>query len=148
MPFVTFIPCPPHIRSPSHQDKRHNFHKEPTPPTSLSPPPLHTRTGLLLPLTRVHFHLRRFPNLFIKIIGFHRDDVEVVGELACCGAEAKVGDGWDGDGAGFEAEGPFVSGFVLEFEFEGLVLEVSEAGFGGDAGAADAPGLVGNVAVR
>lgn len=124
MPFVTFIPRPPYIRSPSHQNKRHNLHEEPSPPTALSPLPFHPRTSLLLPLTWVHFYLRRLPNLFIEILRFYGDDVEVVRELTCFGAEAKVGDGRDGDGTRFEAEGPFLGGFVLEFEFKGLVLEV------------------------
>jgi len=143
MPLVTFIPRAPDIRSPTYQNQRYNLHEEPTPPTSLPSLPLHPRTRLLPPLIRVYLHPCSLCRLrFIEILRFHGDDVEVVGKLAGFGAEAEVGHGGDGDGGGLEAEGPFLGGFVLEFEFEGLVLEIGEAGLGGDAGAADASGLV------
>lgn len=142
MPLVTLIPSPPHVCSAAHHNERHNFHEEPTPPTSLAPLRLHPWARLLLAFTPVHLDLRPIRDWrFIQILRLHDDDVEVVGELARFSAEPEVGDGGNGDGGGFEAEGPFFGRFVLEFELEGLVLEVGQAGFGGDVGAADTPSL-------
>ena len=42
-----------------------------------------------------------------------REDVVVVVQLTSFRAEAEIGDGGKGDGAGFEAFGPFVGGEVL-----------------------------------
>jgi hypothetical protein len=65
----------------------------------------------------------------------------VVVELARFGGEAEVGDGRRLVVCDFEAGRPFVLGLVLQVEFEGLVGEVGEAGFGGELGVADAAGL-------
>ena len=65
----------------------------------------------------------------------------VVGELACFGGEAEVGDGRDFEVGYLEALRPFVFGLVLEFEAEELVLEVGQARFRGDLGVTDAAGL-------
>lgn len=69
----------------------------------------------------------------------------VVAELAGLAGETQVGDGGDGD-VGFgsgqrEAVGPAVFGLVLQVKREGLVLEVGQARFGGDGGAAKTTGL-------
>lgn len=65
----------------------------------------------------------------------------VVGELACFGGEAEVGDGRDFEVGYLEALRPFVGGLVLQFEAQVLVLEVGQARFGGDLGVADSAGL-------
>jgi hypothetical protein len=66
----------------------------------------------------------------------------VIAEFAGFCGEAEVCDGRDFEVGDLEACGPFVDGFVLEFEFEVLVGEVGEFGNGGDLGVADASGLV------
>jgi hypothetical protein len=65
----------------------------------------------------------------------------VVGELAGLSAEAEVCDGRDFEVLDLEALGPFVFGLVLEIELEGLVGEVGEASFGGNAGVTDSTSL-------
>ncbi len=67
----------------------------------------------------------------------------IIAQLARFGREAKVGDGGEGEGPGLEAFGPLVFGFVEEVDFEGFLLEVGEADFGGGGGCADAAGLWG-----
>lgn len=77
----------------------------------------------------------------VQVERLDRDDVEVVRELARLGGEAQVGDGRDLEVGDLEAEGVLVFGLVLQLELEERVLEVGDAGFGGDLGVADAAGL-------
>lgn len=134
MPFRSPIHRIPHIRTPTNHAKQHNFYKQPPPPTTL---PSSIRI-IAPPLWFAPFVLGAFDRLAaVEVVCLDRDDVEVVAQFAGLGAEAEVGDRGDGDGAVLEAEGPQVVGLVLEFEFEGLVLEVGEAGFGGDGCASD-----------
>lgn len=79
----------------------------------------------------------------VQVLGLDGDDVEVVAQLACLGAEAEVCDGRDFEVGDLEAQGVFVLGLVLQLELEERVLEVGQAGFGGDLGVADAAGLEG-----
>ena len=54
----------------------------------------------------------------MKIIRADGYDVVIVSKLACMGAESKVGGLREFKGLSLEAFGPFIFGFVLEFDFE------------------------------
>ena len=67
----------------------------------------------------------------MHVVRLHLYDIVVVGQLAGLGAETEVVDGREFESTGLEAVGPFVGGFVLQFNPEGLFLVVGEADFGG-----------------
>ena len=74
----------------------------------------------------------------VQVLGLDADDVVVVAQLARLGAEAEVRHGGDGGRLErLEAQFPLILGLVLELELEALVLEVREAGLGGDGLGAD-----------
>ena len=81
----------------------------------------------------------------VEVVGLDGHDVVVVAQLAGLGGEAEVGDRGDGDvgvrGIQREAVVPGVLRLVLQVQGQGLVLEVGQAGFGGDGGASEATGL-------
>lgn len=79
----------------------------------------------------------------VQVLCLDGDDVEVVAQLACFGAEAEVCDGRDFEIGDLEARRVFVLGLVLQLELEERVLEVGQARFGGDLGVADPAGLEG-----
>jgi hypothetical protein len=69
----------------------------------------------------------------------------VVAQLTGLSGETEVSNGGNGDvrlvGIEGKAVGPRIFGLVLQFQGEGLVLEISETGFGGDGGAAKTTSL-------
>lgn len=77
--------------------------------------------------------------LRVEVVRLDRDDVVVVRELACLGAEAKVGNvGNRGRVGRVKAERPLVLVLILQLYLELLVLEVCDAHLGGHIGVADA----------
>lgn len=69
----------------------------------------------------------------------------VVAELTSLRRKTQVSDGWDSNVGIFRIElkawGPGVFRLVLEFQSQGMVLEVSQAGFGGDGSASKTTSL-------
>jgi hypothetical protein len=69
----------------------------------------------------------------------------VVAQLTRLSGETEVSNGGNGNvslvGVESKAVGPRVFGLVLQFQGEGLVLEVGETGLGGDGGAAKTTSL-------
>lgn len=69
----------------------------------------------------------------------------VVAKLTGLSGETEICDGGNGDvgliSIESEAVGPRVFGLVLEFQGEGLVLEIGETSLGGDGGTAKSTSL-------
>lgn len=76
----------------------------------------------------------------VQIICVDADDVVVVAQFTRFGRKSKIGYGWDSRWfESFKAEFPLILLLVLEFEFEGFVLEISEFGFSWDIRIAETP---------
>lgn len=65
----------------------------------------------------------------------------VVREFTSLGGEAQVCDGWDFEVLDLKACRPFIIRLVLQFEAQVLILEVGQAGFGGDLSITDSASL-------
>lgn len=82
------------------------------------------------------------PLVHILIVGRDGYDIVIVTQFARLCAEAEVSDRGEGERAGFEAFGPFTLAFVLDIDFQRLLLEVGKTDLGGDACGPDPAGLL------
>lgn len=75
----------------------------------------------------------------------------VVAQFTSLGGETQVSNRRNSDvgvlGVKVEALDPGILGLVLKFQGEGLVLEVSETGFGGNGGVTETASLNGGISI-
>lgn len=143
------IPLPRPVGSPSHvassdgNEEQNNLEQEPSPASALL---------LTLQVLEARTIFRAYGRSFVvgvgvgvrvgvaiktvQVVRLDRDDVVVVAQLTSFGGESEVRDGRNSDVLlrGFQCETvvPGVFGLVLQLQGQGLVVEVSQTGFGGD----------------
>ena len=132
------------IASSNNQEEEYDLHEEPCPATA-------------------RLWWRRFPSSSatrggaagrlrgVEILGVDGDDIVVVAQFTSLGGETQVSNRRNSDvgvfGVKVEALDPGILGLVLKFQGEGLVLEVSETGFGGNGGVTETASLNGGIRI-
>lgn len=134
----------PNIRSSKGQSKQHKLEQEPAPAAAAA--------AVLWPRCAASCLLAGLGGgsavLHVKVLRAHANDIVVVRQLTSLRRKAEVGHRGHFVVLDFEALGPFIFLLVLQLELEGLVGEVGKAGFRGDSGITDTPGLCSMLATR
>lgn len=130
-----------HVPPSAKRTENEALEEEPGPATLLLILPLRRHFALLSPLIGTprfrHAGLRsRF--CIIQVFSRDRDNIVIIAQLSRLGREAEIADRRDHRRLqALKTQIPLILALVLEFELEGLVLEVGKASLGRDVCATD-----------